>query len=137
MRVLPFLLCLSLVLSIGCGAPKKSTSTADGENIQAQLDRKNSAVIPLITRIRRLPGIAMENGVPVFVKNNNSFQAGITKEPLYVVDGLIIGNSYRQVRDVVQPVDVEEIKGLSGADASFYGSRGSNGVILITTRKGG
>ncbi|WP_445383377.1 hypothetical protein [Robiginitalea sp. IMCC43444] len=136
MRIIPYLLCLALVFSVSCGSSTKSASAGDGENIQKRLDRENSAVIPLITRIRRIPGIAVENGVPVFVKNNNSFQAGVTQEPLYVVDGLIIGNSYSRVRDVVQPVDVDKIVALSGADASFYGSRGSNGVIVITTRNG-
>lgn len=125
---------LAALLLTSCGSPKSAST--DGETLQQNLDRQNSAVIPLLTRIRRIPGIALENGVPVFVKSNNALQSGRTGEPLYVVDGLIIGSSYRQVKDIVNPVDVESVKGLSGADAAFYGSRGSAGVILITTRNG-
>ncbi|MDG1571284.1 TonB-dependent receptor plug domain-containing protein [Robiginitalea sp. M366] len=125
---------LAALLLNSCGSSK--TANPNGETLQQNLDRQNSAVIPLLTRIRRIPGIALENGVPVFVKSNNALQSGRTGEPLYVLDGLIIGSSYRQVKDIVNPVDVESVKGLSGADAAFYGSRGSAGVILITTRKG-
>lgn len=131
---IPGLMLLAGLTLLSCGSSK--TTSADGVSVQEQLDQKNSNVIPLLTRIRRLPGVALENGVPVFVKSNNALQSGRVGEPLYVVDGLIMGNSYRQVKDVVNPVDVESVKGLSGADASFYGSRGAAGVIVITTRKG-
>lgn len=126
--------CIASLSLTSCGGAKKTD--ADGPSVQQDLDRKNSAVIPLITRIRRLPGVTLENGVPVFVKSNNAIQSGRAGEPLYVVDGLIIGNSYRDVKDIINPVDVESVKGLSGADAAFYGSRGAQGVIVITTRKG-
>lgn len=119
----------------GCGSSKN----ADGGNagLQEKMDERNSAVIPLITRIRRLPGMTVENGVPVFVKAQNTAQSGQSNEPLYVLDGQVIGNSFRRVRDVVNTVDVKSIKPISGAEASFYGSQGANGVILITTKQGG
>jgi outer membrane cobalamin receptor len=116
-----------------------SSSGAVGANkavTASQIEARNNAVIPLLTQIRRLPGMALENGVPVFVKGNNSIQSGARSEPLYVIDGVPIANSFRQIQDLVQPVDVASIKAVFGADASFYGSRGASGVILITTRRG-
>jgi TonB-dependent SusC/RagA subfamily outer membrane receptor len=129
------LLMLGFALATACGS-SKTTKDAGPSNIQKDMDDRNSNVIPLLTRIRRIPGVTVENGVPIFIKRQNTMQAGGRAEPLYVVDGLIVGNSYRAVRDLVLPVDVESIKGLSGADASFYGSRGANGVIIITTKRG-
>lgn len=121
-------------LFIGCGSSGKAgTNTTVTAN---QVEARNNAVIPLVTQIRRLPGMALENGVPVFVKGNNSIQSGARSEPLYVIDGVPIANSFRQIQDIVQPVDVASIKAVFGADASFYGSRGASGVILITTRRG-
>ena len=128
------LVLLGFALTTSCGASKSTNSGPS--DIQKSMDDRNSNVIPLITRIRRIPGVTVENGVPIFIKRQNTMQAGGRAEPLYVVDGLIVGNSYRAVKDLVLPVDVESIKGLSGADASFYGARGANGVIIITTKKG-
>ncbi|WP_461444493.1 hypothetical protein [Maribacter sp.] len=51
-----------------------------------------------------------------------------------MVDGNLIGNSFASVDQVVNAVDVKKIKPIKGPDASFYGSRGSNGVIVITTK---
>jgi len=69
----------------------------------------------------------------VRIRGFSSFQSN---SPLYVVDGMVIGNSFRAVENIVQPVDVKSIRALTGSDASFYGARGANGVIEITTKKG-
>ncbi len=124
--------CLFVLTS--CGGSKNTP--AEGAVTSEQLEARNQAVLPLLTQIRRLPGIAVQFGVPVFVKGNNSIQDGARSEPLYVVDGIAVGNSFQMVQDIVQPVDVKSIKAVSGAEASFYGSRGASGVIVITTRKG-
>ena len=59
--------------------------------------------------------------------------AGRSQEPLYIVDGVILGSS---VADI-DALDIEEIEVLKGAAAaSLYGSRAANGVIQITTRRG-
>ncbi len=53
--------------------------------------------------------------------------------PLYVVDGVIVYSI-----DSINPNDIEDIQLLKGASAgAMYGSRGSNGVILIKTKRGG
>lgn len=57
---------------------------------------------------------------------------GANTEPLVVIDG-VIGASL----DNVDPNDIETINVLKdGSAASIYGSRGSSGVILVTTKKG-
>ena len=121
-------------LFISCGSSKQSTPQAGGE-LEDVLDNKNASVLPLVTRIQKLPGVTLRGGVPVFIKNANN-TTGRPPLPLYVVDGLVVGNSFRAVENIVQAVDVEEIKALSGSEASYYGSRGANGVIEITTKKG-
>ena len=133
-KLIPVWMACGLLLLVACGGSKKSGT---GDPVTAQeVEVRNKAVIPLITEIRKLPGITGQGGVPIFIKGNNSIQSGRRDEPLYVVDGIPIGNSFRQVEDIVQPVDVASIRALSGAEASFYGSRGASGVILITTRRG-
>lgn len=131
-KLLILLLAASFTLS--CGSSKPAAS-GDDTDLEATLEDKNAAVLPLVTRIQKLPGVTLRGGVPVFIKNSNS-TTGQPPYPLYVVDGLVVGNSFRSVENIVQAVDVEDVKALTGSNASIYGARGANGVIEITTKKG-
>lgn len=122
------------LFAVSCGS-SKSASPSDDRNLEQTLDDQNAAVLPLVTRIQKLPGVTLRGGVPVFIKNSSA-TSGRPPLPLYVVDGLIIGNSFRAVENIVQPVDVKSIRAVSGSEASFYGARGANGVIEITTKGG-
>ncbi|WP_264566627.1 TonB-dependent receptor plug domain-containing protein [Flavobacterium sp. N3904] len=51
-------------------------------------------------------------------------------DPLFVVNGMVVSNI-----DFLTPNNVKSIEALKGAEASIYGSRGSNGAIVITTKK--
>lgn len=128
------ILAVAGMLSVSCGSSKPA-SPADDKNLEQTLDDQNAAVLPLVTRIQKLPGVTLRGGVPVFIKNSTSTR-GRPPLPLYVVDGMVIGNSFRSVEAIVQPVDVKSIRALTGSDASFYGARGANGVIEITTKRG-
>lgn len=71
-------------------------------------------------------------GVQVNGKNITIQGLGTTNtnnQPLFVVDGIIISSI-----DDIQPVQVKSVEILKGASASIYGSRGSNGVLLITLK---
>jgi TonB-dependent SusC/RagA subfamily outer membrane receptor len=131
-KILLLLLASSFILSCGSSQP---AATGTEKDLEASLDDKNAAVLPLVNRIQKLPGVTLRGGVPVFIKNSNN-TSGRPPYPLYVVDGLIIGNSFRSVENVVQAVDVKEVRALTGSNASIYGTRGANGVIEITTKKG-
>lgn len=70
-------------------------------------------------------------GVSIKIRGTNSIQAG--NEPLYVVDGLPLDGLTAQLN----PSDIETIEVLKDASSTaIYGSRGANGVIMITTKKG-
>lgn len=77
-----------------------------------------------------------------------------SSEPLYVIDGVVVSNATRNVTNVnvdagqgsaigqnrmadINPNDIESIEVINGAAAAaIYGSRASNGVVLITTKRG-
>lgn len=64
------------------------------------------------------------------IRGGNSVKS--TNEPLYVVDGFITDNG----KDI-SPSDIEDIQILKDASATaIYGSRGANGVVLISTKRG-
>ncbi|TRZ46093.1 SusC/RagA family TonB-linked outer membrane protein [Robertkochia solimangrovi] len=101
----------------------------------------------------RLPGIniTQNTGVPgggylVNIRGLNSISSG--NDPFYIIDGvpfisesiILLGNeviSGANPLSTIHPDDIESIEVLKDADATaIYGSRGANGVILITTKKG-
>ena len=84
--------------------------------------------------LRRFPGVKVTgsgNNVVVIVGSAASFHA--SSAPLYVVNGRFV-NTYAQVVATVYPNDIKSINVLKGADASIYGARGANGVIVIITK---
>lgn len=118
------------ILGISCGSTK-NTSVVKSD-LDKDLMEKNKGNISLLDQIRRKPGIVIRGGVPILNKASNSFSVG-NPEPLYVLDSYVVGSSFRSVNQLVDNFNIKEIKVLSGPDASEYGSRGANGVIIIIT----
>ncbi|MEM6361955.1 MAG: TonB-dependent receptor plug domain-containing protein, partial [Bacteroidota bacterium] len=87
--------------------------------------------------LKRIPGIQVSGAVSdpqISIRGINTFGAG--NEPLYVLDGVVIGNSYNQVTSLVEVTDIEKVRVLkSGGETASYGARGTNGVVLIKTKK--
>ena len=103
----------------------------------------------------KVPGVQIissnEPGARVSVRIRGGTSTNASNEPLYVVDGvpLPVGGgvtdatatdpgSGRNALNFLNPKDIESISVLKDASATaIYGSRGANGVILITTKSGG
>jgi TonB-dependent SusC/RagA subfamily outer membrane receptor len=93
-------------------------STIDGRN------NKYATYKNIYEILKGTPGVIVR-GNSVQIQGQTSFNSGT--EPLYVVDGMVVGSV-----DGISPSMVESISVLKGSSASIYGSRGANGVILIT-----
>ncbi|MBI3792805.1 MAG: SusC/RagA family TonB-linked outer membrane protein [Gemmatimonadetes bacterium] len=95
----------------------------------------------------KVPGVQVLNsnepggGISVRIRGASSINS--SNEPLYVIDGipLQVGgglSSGRNPLNFLNPGDIESISVLKDASATaIYGSRGANGVVLITTKNGG
>ena len=130
---------LSEVIVIGYGTMKKSDATGSVELLTAK-DMNKGPIITADNLITgRMPGVSVvPNGNPgtgsqIRIRGGASLDA--SNDPLIVVDGLPLENvSISQIN----PNDIESFSVLKDASATaIYGSRASNGVILITTKKGG
>ena len=87
-------------------------------------------------------------GISIQIRGTNSFQG--STEPLYVIDGVPIADSnddtinfdsssptYNNALSSLNPSDIASIEILKDASSTaIYGSRGANGVVLITTKSG-
>lgn len=125
--------CSLLLAFTNCGTSKNVEGNTP--STKESLNDKNRSSISLLDQIRRLPGVGLQNGLPVFTKTASTITQGSTSQPLYILDNYIVGNSFRDVNELVRNVEVEKIEALTGSDASFYGSRAAHGVIKITTIK--
>jgi len=132
------------VVVIGYGSAKKVDLTSSISSISAKDLKSQPAVSSEIFLQGRAAGVqvATNTGAPgstVSVKIRGVVSSGNT-DPLYVVDGMPMSsgtgdNSFGI--NSLNPSDIESIQILKDASsAAIYGSRGSNGVVLITTKRG-
>lgn len=135
--LVPDITALQEVVVIGYGEKKKALVT--GANIRqdgAQLQALNtSSAMEALQGITPGVSISRNSGQPgagtkVRIRGIGTIA---NSNPLYIVDGVPVGNDI----NYLAPSDIESIDVLKdGASAAIYGSRGANGVVLVTTRKG-
>lgn len=153
----PVVSTLSDVVVIGYGTARKSDVTGAVQRISREdllRDNPNNVLQALQGKLAGV-NVTQNDGAPgaglsIRVRGSNSFLGGT--EPLYVIDGVplntssssatpaSIGDDEKQTLNAlafINPNDIESIDILKDASATaIYGSRGANGVVLITTRKG-
>ncbi|MET7000694.1 SusC/RagA family TonB-linked outer membrane protein [Chitinophaga defluvii] len=131
----------------------KILNTGSVSSIKADDIAKQPVSDPLMALEGRIPGLYVAQtsgitgaGISVMLRGQNSINNG--NGPFYVVDGIPFNsNNLSQNKNAalanlsplasIRPEDIESIDVLKDADATaIYGSRGANGVILITTKKG-
>lgn len=127
---------LNEVVVIGYGSVRKSDITGSVSSVKS----KDLVAFPVLSAAQALQGRAAgvvvqsenggEPGAPVGIKIRGSTSFSASSSPLIVVDGFVGAT-------MPQPNDIESMEILKDASAAaIYGSRGSNGVIMVTTKKG-
>lgn len=144
-----------VVIGYGTVLKKDLTGSVASVKVSDEISRQSTTVDQLlqgraagvmVTQNAANPG----SGISVRIRGTSSLRGN--NEPLYVVDGIIIssasddvvatgGNNTGQEQqnglNGINPRDIEDIQILKDASATaIYGSRGANGVVLITTKKG-
>ncbi len=130
---------LNEVVVVGYGTVKKSDLTGSLASVKSKEINAFPATNVLQALSGRAPGVQVTQntgapgaGVSVRIRGTNSVQG--SNEPLYVVDGFPTSGSNPTI---LNNSDIESIEILKDASATaIYGSRGANGVVLITTKQG-
>ena len=139
---------LEEVVVIGYGSVKKSDLTGAVGSIQ--VDKVQGISVKSVDQMLqgRTSGLYMvqNSGMPgasstVRIRGGNSISGG--NEPLYIIDGMPVYPSADASQTALSPLnsiptsDIESIEVLKDASSTaIYGSRGANGVIIVTTKKG-
>ncbi|SDE91400.1 TonB-linked outer membrane protein, SusC/RagA family [Bacteroidales bacterium KHT7] len=128
---------LDEVVVVGYGVQRKTDVTGS----MARVGEKELKAMPVSNALEGMQGRAA--GVDITNSQRPGEVGGInirgvrslsaSPDPLYVVDGMITSNDLSSIN----PADIESVDVLKDASATaIYGSRGANGVVLITTKKG-
>jgi TonB-linked SusC/RagA family outer membrane protein len=129
---------LNEVVVVGYGTQKKSQLTGAISSVSA----KQIQEMPLTSLGQAMQGrvagvdVSQSGSKPgavpkVLIRGRRSFLAG--NDPLYVVDGIPLAAGYEDIN----PNDIQSMEILKDATATaIYGSRGANGVVIVTTKRG-
>ena len=129
---------LDEVVVVGYGTVKKSDLTGSVSGVSNR-QYKNQPVQRVENILQgRTPGVEVTatSGMPgasMKVRVRGTTSINKSSDPLYVIDGIISSSGL----DGINPSDIQSMEILKDASSTaIYGSRGSNGVILITTKQG-
>lgn len=136
---------LEEIVVVGYGTQRSQDVTGS----VATVDQSSIKNVPVSTIDQKMVGqiagvqIQQVSGAPgagTSVKIRGSGSLGAGNEPLYVVDGMPYSSGMNQTLNpltFIDPNNIESITVLKDASSTaIYGSRGANGVIMITTKKG-
>ncbi|MBU2914557.1 SusC/RagA family TonB-linked outer membrane protein [Reichenbachiella agariperforans] len=156
-QLLPSLESLQEVVVIGYGTTNKADVTGALDKVDSDHFREGINTSPELLLQGKSPGVRVISssgepgaGVDVMIRGAGSIRSGST--PLFVVDGVPLSNASvspggpdsgigssraKNPLNFLNPSDIASISVLKDASAAaIYGARGSNGVIIITTKKG-
>ncbi|WJJ97743.1 SusC/RagA family TonB-linked outer membrane protein [Algibacter luteus] len=131
---------LDEVVVIGYGTQRKSDLTGSVSSVSSE----DLTAIPVSRVDQALQGrasgvqVTQVNGAPgagtvIRVRGGNSITG--SNEPLWVVDGIVVGTNFNL--NNINSNDIKSIEILKDASSiAIYGSRGANGVVLVTTKNG-
>lgn len=135
MRKLIYILLISL-LGLSCYTTKHSSETnIDRKDAEAMLDSKVDRIQDLTEHLRKLPGLSIRGiGQDAVFTVRGVSSVSFASQPLFVLNGTAM-EDYKMVYKLVNMNDFESARLLKNAsETAFYGSRGSNGVIVINTK---
>ena len=137
---------LNEVVVIGYGRAKKNDLTGSVTAIKPDEMSKGITSSASDMLVGKIAGVDVQtaggqpgSGAQIRIRGGASLNA--SNDPLYVIDGLAIDNNNLKgasnILAMINPNDIESFTVLKDASATaIYGSRASNGVIIITTKKG-
>jgi TonB-dependent SusC/RagA subfamily outer membrane receptor len=124
--------------SLGYTTEKRAQGTGSVSSLDSQ-DIEQTRSPHLQEVLSRVPGVQVsrrpDGSFSIQIRGARSFTG--SNEPLFVVNGVILQDfGSFSAADAINPADVERIDVLKDASSlAMYGSRGANGVIIITTKR--
>ena len=131
---------LGEVVAIGYGSQKKKEVTGSVSSVKNDQFNEGAKTNPMGLIQGKVAGLNIiktssdptSTGYAVQIRGFSTLDKGAGTSPLYIVDGIPVNNI-----DNISPDEIESMDVLKdGSAAAIYGTRGTNGVIIITTKRG-
>lgn len=144
-KTIPHLILLLLLLQLWtCHTSRSGPPTVqqqdqldDYGDARREVDAAGSGKT-LADYLRTVPGVSVRGSgqsASVVIRNASSISSG--NQPLFVIDGVPVGNDFGAVATAINANDIRSVEVLKdAASLAAYGTRGANGVILIHMKKG-
>ncbi len=122
---------------VSCNSSAYYGNLSSNEFNKDEVKTKNIQNLPLVDYLRRVPGLTVSgHGGNVDISIRGLATINGENSPLFVIDNDPIGNNYNQAASMVDTNDIRSVLVLKDAVSTIsYGTRGSNGVIMIKTKK--
>ena len=128
------------VVVIGYGSQKKKEVTSSVASVKAEDFNAGVKTNPMGLLQGKVAGLNISRqtsdptstGFSVQIRGFSTLDKGAGTSPLYIVDGVPVSNIDNISPDEIASMDVLK----DGSAAAIYGTRGTNGVIIITTKRG-
>jgi TonB-linked SusC/RagA family outer membrane protein len=136
-KLLPDVKTLEEVVVVGYGTQKKSVATASLSKVDAK-DLTGFGVARVDQMLQgQVAGVSFKSVSGQPGSELNIYIRGIgtngDNRPLIIIDGIVVNDGILQS---LNPADIESVQVLKdGASTAIYGSRGANGIIMVTTKK--
>lgn len=127
---------LDEIVVVGYGVVKKSDLTGSVGSVKSETIAAKGSTSVMESLQGQVAGVNISqsssragDGFKIQIRGKSSLNEA---EPLYVIDGVVCDNM-----DFLNPMDIEKVDVLKDASSTaIYGSRATNGVVMITTKKG-
>ncbi len=123
------------LVNLGYGTTERSRLTTSVASLDST-DIEGLRVTTLEETLGHLPGVQVVRGAEgsqLRIRGTSSFLG--TTDPLYVIDGLPLAFGMPDPLRGINPHDVARVDVLKDGGAAMFGSRGANGVVIITTKR--
>ena len=126
---------------------KKNKEISDGYSSQNTKNYTGSADevkdlgnnITLDNYLRRVAGVYVKGdgaSAQITIRGVNSFSPASSSEPLFILNNTVMNGTFADIYQMVNPNDISSVSVLKDASSTgIYGSRGANGVIVISLKK--
>ncbi len=129
---------MAFTMAVACGIARDASDKGIGNEIDANVvtpQAHEGDPTSWDVLFRKIPGVEVRGNYPALSLRIRGAQSiNLTTEPLFVLEGVPLGHDFASLDRATAPHEVKSIRILKGAEATMYGARGANGVVLVTLK---